>query len=192
VKVKEITESLYGAVQNAGFILRLRRVMKAETDEKKKSILQQAIGMATGGKDEWIIRKWISNAVSNLVTEDASGGACSAGAIASVAAPLFTQPIRRGAVPKKKNKKVTEATLTKAESRFNPGVEVGSMVSIKAPGYDWMVKFARFVRIGRSGLAHVEFKEPLPSTGETSLAVPPSWLYASVEDAMPNPYTKGP
>jgi hypothetical protein len=98
--------------------------------------------------------------------------------------------------PRRKQSPVAEATKVSAKERIlNPGINVGDTVYIKAPGFDYMVRTAKFLRIGPSGLATVKLTAPLESgtdvpdyfKGATTLAVPPSWLHANEESVWPTP-----
>jgi hypothetical protein len=91
---------------------------------------------------------------------------------------------------------INEATHVSAKERIlNPGINVGDMVYVKAPGYDYMLRTAKLLRIGPSGLATIELTAPLESNakvpdyfkGATTLAVPPSWLHADEKSAWPVP-----
>ena len=82
---------------------------------------------------------------------------------------------------------MNEAYLSAAEAKKNPGVEVGNHVCIKDPTKPHSLKYAKLLRFGRSGLAMV-----LGNDGE-KYSVPPSWVFASTEDAWPQPkYAKKP
>lgn len=89
-----------------------------------------------------------------------------------------------------------EATRVTAKERIlNPGIKVGDTVYIKAPGYDYTLRTAKFLRIGPSGLATVKLSAPLDDNsnvpdyfkGATTLAVPPAWLHSDVDAAWPKP-----
>ena len=91
---------------------------------------------------------------------------------------------------------VNEATkLSTKERILRPGVKVGDTVLVKAPGYEYVVRTAKFLRIGPSGLATVKLSAPLGDNsnvpdyfkGATTLAVPPSWLHSDVDSAWPKP-----
>ena len=79
----------------------------------------------------------------------------------------------------------SNSKVSAKEKMLNPGVEVGATVAVKAPGFDYMVKYGKFLRIGPSGLATVILNEPLDSSGETRIAVPPNWLHTDIQPAYP-------
>jgi hypothetical protein len=107
----------------------------------------------------------------------------------TMAAPVVKPPV----------KKTTEAYVSAGEKKMNPGVEVGNTVSIKAPQYEWMVKFGKFDSVGPSGLANIILNTPLPNDqnvpadlrGSRKISVPVSWLFKDVDQAWPKPdYSK--
>ena len=79
------------------------------------------------------------------------------------------------------NESVNEAILSAEEAKQNPGVEVGKQVCIKVPGKSHVIRYAKLIRWGRSGLAMVQAND-----GE-KFSVPPSWVFASEDDAWPAP-----
>ena len=79
------------------------------------------------------------------------------------------------------NESVNEAILSAAEAKRNPRVEIGNQVCIKAPDSPHAIRYAKLIRWGRSGLAIV-----VANDGE-KFSVPPSWVFASEDDAWPAP-----
>ena len=74
---------------------------------------------------------------------------------------------------------IREAYLSMSEVKLDPGCKVGDTVSAVNPQHTWQTNNAKFVRIGRSGLAHLKLSTP-DDDGETQVAVPVGWLHRNI------------
>jgi len=80
-----------------------------------------------------------------------------------------------------------------------PGIAAGETVVVKDPRTEHTLRMGKFVKVGPSGLAHVELTAPLKDdgivphnlVGKTRVAVPISWLHPSIGKAWPQPVKTG-
>jgi len=91
--------------------------------------------------------------------------------------------------------------LSAAEKKLNPGVNlnelIGRHVWVIVPEYPHIAKSAKVLRVGESGLVHVQLKTPIGNhqavpdffKGESKIAVRPSEIYV---DIPPNEFKKKP